>query len=450
MKFKKALIIFLVSVMPTVSFAGALWQDSVKPEVGKPCPEFTLTYVKHYTKREVTLTTFKGQWLFLDFWFTGCTSCIQSLPKINKLQNEFKGKVQFLMVGMNDHKYNRNIESVFEKLRKKQGLNLAVAYDSTLGPRWQIYSMPHIVVIDPKGIVRYITSGNDLTMEKISDLLEGKPVTLSDKEIKRPDFDDNLVNKSQDKFPREKIVCQSLLTRWNGEAQNGGYAVGSFATFPVTELQKGFQFAMVNLHWLYNTAYLGQYYFKFLGDSLYGKVYHFPVLELKDSSLFEYSYGVELGKGLYSYSLLVPPERMTKEGIMKYMQQDLERTFGFNASVEERDMPVWALVAKPDAGKKIKTKGGQSYNSASVESSVAGFTVRNTPVKDFFMSLVFYLAETERHPFINSTGIEGNIDLTIDADLTNIHDVKRELQKNGLDLVLSTKRMKVLVIRDKK
>lgn len=51
-------------------------------------------------------------------------------------------------------------------------------------------------------------------------------------------------------------------------------------------------------------------------------------------------------------------------------------------------------------------------------------------------------------PFIDKTGIEGNIDFELDAVFTDMKDVKRGLQKIGLDLVPGVKEMKVVVIRD--
>ena len=48
---------------------------------------------------------------------------------------------------------------------------------------------------------------------------------------------------------------------------------------------------------------------------------------------------------------------------------------------------------------------------------------------------------------LNETGIQGNIDITMDALLTDRNQVIRELRKNGLDLVKGTRVMKVLVIR---
>lgn len=427
----------------------SLLQDTLRPSIGEPCPDFKLDHVTHYSKKQVTLNDFKGKWLLLDFWFLGCTTCLKSFPKINDLQEEFAGSVQFLMVGKNDKKNNRNIEEVFEKLRKSRKLNIASAYDSVLGRRWGVHSMPHIVIIDPQGIVRHITDGRDLTRDKIQRLLDAKPVSFYVKDAARPEFDANSAADLDMKSSGDNLLYQSILTKWNGEQQYGGNSIDDFVHWSDDAKRNGFKFATVQLAWLYNVAYFGQYYVKLFGDPLYGKVCQLPILEVSDSSLFEYDFGEQsnLGKGLYNYSLTVPVNRVTKQNIMKYMQEDLERVFAYRASIEERDMPVWKLIIKPDA--EIKSKGGSVYNSAGAGKSIAaGFVLKNVPMKTFMGYLVYYLNETEKYPFLDATGISGNVDITIDADMTNFQDIKKALNKQGMDLILSTSKMQVLIIRD--
>jgi hypothetical protein len=54
----------------------------------------------------------------------------------------------------------------------------------------------------------------------------------------------------------------------------------------------------------------------------------------------------------------------------------------------------------------------------------------------------------DERTFLDETGIQGNIDLEMDCIWTDLNDVKKELRKNGLDLVKGEKKLKVLVIRD--
>jgi peroxiredoxin len=436
----------LICLLLTCSVFLHAQPSSGQPEVGKPLPDFHLPRVTQYKKSQASRDDFKGKWLFLDFWFTGCTTCIHSLPKVNRIHQQFKNDIHWVMVGMNNYDFdkdNKAIERLYEKLRVSQGLQMISAYDSVLHKRWSVATMPHIIIIDPEGIVRYITDGRDITAEKIHALITGKPVSFFPKTNQpAPAW-----NPEPEPGNQRQPVFRSILTAWNGEKQDGGYPLDEYVRYPKI-WPNGYNLAMVNLYWLYNTAYLGKYYFKYPQDPLYGEVFPLPVLELRDTTRFHYDYTDGKGKGLYNYNLLLPAEQVTKENLMLAMQQDLQRAFPYQGTVEYRNMPVWMLVLKSGNHNRLTTKGGTPDNSATREVPAAGFAVRNVPVKTFLNTLTRYLAEKETIPFIDGTGITTNIDITIQADLTNLASVKKELNKNGLDLIKATKRMQTLVIRD--
>jgi peroxiredoxin/outer membrane lipoprotein-sorting protein len=57
--------------------------------VGKPAPPFTLTGVKGST---VSLASYKGKVVLLDFWATWCRPCRIEMPRVQKLYDELKAK----------------------------------------------------------------------------------------------------------------------------------------------------------------------------------------------------------------------------------------------------------------------------------------------------------------------------------------------------------------------
>jgi hypothetical protein len=78
----------LFGLMALIGFScviNAQGNDEAKcyPEVGKPCPDFTLHNIEYYSKKEASVKDFRGKWLILDFWNKGCGACIASFPKIN-------------------------------------------------------------------------------------------------------------------------------------------------------------------------------------------------------------------------------------------------------------------------------------------------------------------------------------------------------------------------------
>ncbi len=66
---------------------GAEQQES--PLIGKPAPTFTLKGVKGST---VSLASYKGKVVMLDFWATWCGPCRIEMPSIEKLYKELKPK----------------------------------------------------------------------------------------------------------------------------------------------------------------------------------------------------------------------------------------------------------------------------------------------------------------------------------------------------------------------
>ena len=163
------------------TFSQLADSDTALPEIGKPIPEFTLN-VHYFKTKSVSINDFKGKWLFLDFWFAGCGACIQSFPSVNSHYKEFRNDLTWLMVGSIGSRFT-DTQTLYEKLRAKQNLEMPVAYDSVLVNKWNVHSYPHIIIVDPAGIVHSITSGRDLTTEKIRQLVKGDRVSFYPKEV---------------------------------------------------------------------------------------------------------------------------------------------------------------------------------------------------------------------------------------------------------------------------
>lgn len=413
-----------------------------RPEVGKPIPDFRLSSVTHYKKTAASRDDFKGKWLFMDFWSVSCVTCVQSFKKVNSLHNKFNKELTWILVGITQGGSASAMPQFYEKVRAKQNLEMPSAYDSTLAREWKINAVPHIIIVDPQGVVRFITDGRDMTEQKVNDLLSGKPVTFFD--INRAGTEHFNEERGLDNTG-EGLICSSKLTKWDGEKSSGGAPISKWINWPEKARRKGYNFAGVPLYWLYNHAYWGKTFWDY-DDPSYGKIYPAPILELKDSSVFQYDLN---GKGTYNYSLFLPSNAQSQMKVMDAMQQDLMRAFGYEVSIEVRDIPVWKLVAVPGAVDKLKTKG--DYESASQGSMAMGFKVTNWPAEKLISLISFYLQEKFSQPlipFVDETGLKENFDLVLDADMTNIEDVRRALREKGLDLKRSFRNMQVLVIRD--
>lgn len=413
------------------------------PVIGKPFTDFVMDSVYNYQKRTLSYKDFKGKWIIIDFWGEFCSGCIKSFPKVDALQKKYKDKVQFILATQTYEDPNTAI-SLFKKLKEKFGLTMPVTFDQDFFKRSEPRGMPTQVIINPKGIVEAITYS--ISEAELIDLFAGK---------------NNILSRSylvHEMAPADIYSSELPLAKNGKEELNYLYKsvigkVGPGKGFTNTIIKRnGVEFFNRDLAVLYKYAYIGK---EFWGpdDSLYGN-YSMPlILKLKDSSLFNLS---EEGKNRFSYSLLFSHDVYTdsffdaftmadKPKYKKIMQDDLERCFGFKVKIETLKLPYYKLVATPEARKQLRTKGGtEKFGQLTGDKSLSAV---NIPVR----LLITKINTSSGFPFyevpvIDETGIDGNIDIDIDA--IYFDDYLKELRKNGLDLVLGEREMKAIVIRD--
>jgi uncharacterized protein (TIGR03435 family) len=430
--------------------------DSVTyPEIGKPCPDFVLRNIKYYSKRQATLKDFRGKWLLLDFWNNGCASCIASFPHVNEIQKTLGDKVQVMMVAIQDPK--RQVNLIYDRYRAKQKLTMPCAFDSVLAKRFDYAITPRSVLIDDQGIVRGLTT--IIHLEDMKAFLAGENPVLP--RAYRMHEDPPVVKSDMIPFDYHKLFAvngngavdseflfRSMLTAY----KPGITKVVDNNYIDLTGAKRSFCVLGVDLPDLYFYAYLGQNTdaLQDRGNPYNGKFYPIIAIEVTDSSSFKVD--DKTGKNYFCYSVDLPPSQANAERVKKVMQRDLENYFGFVVSIETRHCPCWKLVATPSAKEKLKSKGGPSSSEGL---GVLSYKVKNVPFQDIVyvvQSLQSHIATGQKTRMVfDETGITGNVDMTLDCNdglLTDIDDLKKALQANGLDLVPAEKEMKVLVIRD--
>lgn len=421
-------------ILSLMSYFSGLAQTDY-PVTGKPIPEFTLTDVHYYSKNSFTPADANGKWLVLDFWSQGCTACVQSFPKVNKLQLEFKDDIQFLLVGKND-KYNRNIEKVFERFKKNMNLNLSIAYDSTLFLRFGIIAVPHVIIVDPKSNVYAVTFSSALTHENLQALIDNKKPELP-KNYDAPGIEAKsrwsyLLNEND---PHDEFLYRSVLSANKGEGQEWFGGIDRYAAWGF------YQVTRIDLGRLYMIAWFGDNSWS-QWDNLYQTHWMSPMIEVSDPLPFQANYSTTDNTGFYNYSLVIPRIESTKARLMELMQSDLNKCFGYQVSVETRVMPYWKLTATDDARQKLKSK----YTQEALTLSPTGITGKSFRINIVISQIENYVGHSI--PYLDETGITEPIDLSFSAVMTDIKEVQRGLKKHGLILEKSQKEFQVLVIRD--
>lgn len=110
-----------------------------------PAPGFTL---KDTAGRTVSLADFKGKVVFIDFWATWCPPCRISLPAVERLYNDYRGKpVQVLGLSLDD-----DPASVMRFLKKKEiPYPVLFAAESGTASEYGVSGIPHFALVDSQG-----------------------------------------------------------------------------------------------------------------------------------------------------------------------------------------------------------------------------------------------------------------------------------------------------------
>jgi hypothetical protein len=325
---------------------------------------------------------------------------------------------------------------------------LPITYDSLIFQNLDLHTVPYCVIINEEGMVVGVTAST--TKEEIQSYFEGKktlwPKYLTefvDIDFAKPLFIND--NGGSD----TSFLFRSILTPWIPELGMRWYDFQKTAAFKHTNWssrnKKGIQITGADLLFLYRIAYSGSSYFR-PGDSIYyGKIWNWPIVESKDS--LKYIANYKTGENIYCYSLQVPKQKATDETLKAMMKADLQNYFGFKVSLEKRMMPYWKLVVIDEKKKaRIISKKATTKNFSGASNKKETMQFNDVPVSTLIEEIWSY--HQYEPPFIDETNISGNINMELNAVMTDLLDIKENLNKNGLDVVKGKKEMTVIILKN--
>ena len=96
----------------------------------------------------VSLSDFRGNVVFLNFWATWCPPCVIEMPSMQKLHRRFKDK-NFVMVAINSQETDARVKSFFDKFK----LSFTALLDSSgeVGTWFDVNAFPTTFVLDKEG-----------------------------------------------------------------------------------------------------------------------------------------------------------------------------------------------------------------------------------------------------------------------------------------------------------
>lgn len=120
---------------------------------------------------EVTLQDFEGKTVLIDIWETWCTPCLQSMPTLQQLMEDYPNDFVVLAVSPG---YMDSPEQVHEFV-ENHDYDFEFVFGEQLTSDLEVQSIPYKVYVDPEG--EYITSvvgtqGPDEDYEKTKEIIE--------------------------------------------------------------------------------------------------------------------------------------------------------------------------------------------------------------------------------------------------------------------------------------
>ena len=138
-----------------------LWAKSV---LNEKAPEIT---VEEWISKKPKL---KGKFVLIDFWATWCGPCRKAIPELNEISKQFKDDV--VVIGISDE----TADKVKAMSDPKIEYYSAIDTKGTMKKALEVQGIPHIIFMDPEGIVRWegfpLLQGHELTAEVIKNLIE--------------------------------------------------------------------------------------------------------------------------------------------------------------------------------------------------------------------------------------------------------------------------------------
>lgn len=140
-------ISFLMLVLCFPLFLAACGESPVAA-VGKAAPDFDTVDLNG---KVWSLSSLKGQVVFVNFWATWCAPCREEMPSMQRLYTKMP-KDRFTMIAL----FNNDKPAAVKNFVAKLGITIPILSDeyNFAGTKYGLTGVPETFIIDKQGIIR--------------------------------------------------------------------------------------------------------------------------------------------------------------------------------------------------------------------------------------------------------------------------------------------------------
>jgi thiol-disulfide isomerase/thioredoxin len=148
---------------------------SIGLQIGDKLPRRIVTNLINNKGKSISTADFGNKLLIIDFWSIYCSSCVQALPELQKLQNKYYTSLSILPVTTDQKKI---VQPFWLANKYTKNLSIpSVVEDTVFSKYFKFLYLPHEIWIY-KGKVVGITSADYLDEENVKKVLAGEKLSF--------------------------------------------------------------------------------------------------------------------------------------------------------------------------------------------------------------------------------------------------------------------------------
>jgi len=412
----------------------SLFSQKVQPlKTGDSVPQFLwstpmLSIDQSGSKTNLNLSKYNDKLIILDFWSTWCSTCIGKFPTLYSLQQQNQKDLEVILV--NAKSTGDPFEKVNQFLSKRKAAYhfTSIVEDTVLKKAFPHHGVPYYAWIKDNKVVA-ITDADGITERNIEMAIRGQKVTASITPTVPYDPTKPLFENGNGGNP-PTFIYKSVLTPFVDGLK--------FRIFKNVNDQ-----GQVNRISLVSCSVMDIYRFAypFMANFTPSQI----VLEVtKPSRLSQDSSSYRWRKqNVFNYESSFP--YCAQHKAMEILRSDLDRYFGYGIIRTKKEIGCWILRAT-DTSKTTTFPKELKRETNLYDHSGLPIYFNNYPLP----SLIHELDRRYNEPFIDETGIDVPVTLSLPANLRDIAQLQSSLASQGLSLVKENRKIPVVIIKDRK